>query len=153
MNHNDTTPITIRVPNDIIERIDAKRPQDMTREHIISLLVTLGLGVSQNIQIATPGNVQEVLEDPKNAQAAQRVELVAMRLRDHLRMYMDKAGTRQMSESPEIVAAVEEVIGAAMTSGWATACNMLGNGCPVFDFGTAVTLISQEFDYKVELFW
>ena len=149
MNHN-TTPITIEVPDDIVARIDAKRPPEMSREYIVSLLVGLGLSVASKIQIATPGNVQQIMNDPNNAQTAQRVETVAMHLRDRLRMYLDKSGTRQMSDEPEVVAAMEEVIGAAMASGWMYTCYLLSNGCSLSDLGTAVTLISQEFDYKVE---
>lgn len=145
-----TTPVTIQVPNDILARIDAKRPPEMSREYIVSLLVGLGLSAASNIQIVTPGNAQKVLADPANAQTAQRVETVAMHLRDRLRMYLDKAGTRQMSDEPEVVAAMEEVIGAAMASGWMYACYLMGNGCSLVDLGLAVTAISEEFDYKVE---
>jgi hypothetical protein len=139
---HDTTPITIQVPNDIIARIDAKLPPNMTREHIVSLLVSMGLSVASTKSIATPANVPQ--------DRANRVEAVAMHLRDRLRMYLDKSGTRQMSDEPEVVAAIEEVIGAAMASGWMYACYLLGNGCSLSDLDNAVTVISQEFDYKVE---
>jgi hypothetical protein len=140
MNH-DTTPITIQVPNDIVARIDASLPPNMTREHIVSLLISMGLSVAST-KFATPANVEQ--------DRANQVESVAMHLRDRLRMYLDKSGTREMSDEPEVVAAIEEVIGAAMASGWMYACYLLGNGCSLSDLDNAVTVISQEFDYKVE---
>ena len=145
-----TTPVTIQIPNDILAKIDAKRPPEMSREYIVSLLVGLGLSAASNIQIVTPGNAKQVLADAATVQAAQRVETVAMHLRDRLRMYLDRAGTSQMSDQPEVVAAIDELTGAAMASGWMYACFLIGNGCSTVDLSLAVTAVSEEFDYKVE---
>jgi hypothetical protein len=143
--NSDTTPITIEIPNDILARIDAKRPPEMSREHIVSLLVGLGISAASRIEFVTLGNAKQV-----DAQTDQRIESVAMHLRDRLRMYLEKVGTSQMSDQPEVVAAIDEVIGAAMASGWMYSCYLIGRGCALMDLDRAVTMVSEEFDYKVE---
>jgi septum formation topological specificity factor MinE len=143
-----TTTITIELPDQVIDQIDARLPAGgvMSREELASLLVTMGLISSKRIDVVAADQMQEI--------RTKRIQQTKSELLKVLRRYLDK-----MREQPTVAAlpiesiiAMESVIGAAMGTGWTAAAHAIGNcGADPGEILEACKQISQQFDYSFEV--
>jgi hypothetical protein len=142
-----TIPLTIQLPIEVALQIDARLPPGgaMQREELASLLITLGLISSRQVEVLTAEQTTE--------RRSQAVAQAKTGLMSNLRSYLSKLRSRPaIGDLPmDTLLAMETVIGAAMGTGWSAAAHAVQHGVNPADILAACQAIGEECDYNIEV--